>query len=55
MSKKKPNNYVAPLVIAGVTIGFLTAGYKLAFGKKSPDPQVPQSVTKAQAEPADTD
>lgn len=34
MAKKKPNNYAAPLVIAGVTIGFLTAGYKLAFGKK---------------------
>lgn len=32
---KKPNNFLAPAVIAGVTIGFLAAGYQLVFGKKT--------------------
>ncbi len=36
MSYKKPNNRFAPAVIAGVTIGFLVAGYQLVFGSKKP-------------------
>lgn len=35
---KKPNNFLAPAVIAGVTIGFLAAGYQLVFGEKKPKP-----------------
>lgn len=31
MSAKKPNRLFAPLVIAGITIGFLGAAYKFIF------------------------
>lgn len=31
MSAKKPNTLLAPLVIAGITIGFLGAAYKFIF------------------------
>mgnify|MGYP006385736927 CR=1 FL=1 len=30
----KPNNRMAPAVIAGVTIGLLVAGYKFVFANK---------------------
>ena len=32
----KPNNRMAPAVIAGVTIGLLVAGYKFVFANKKP-------------------
>lgn len=28
---KKPNNFFAPLVIAGITVGFLASAYKYIF------------------------
>lgn len=31
MSLKKPNSFLAPLAIAGITIGFLGAAYKFIF------------------------
>lgn len=31
MSKQQPNKIFAPLVIAGVTIGFLASAYKFIF------------------------
>ncbi len=31
MSSKKPNTLLAPLAIAGITIGFLGAAYKFIF------------------------
>ena len=38
MSKKKPNNFIAPIVIAGITVGFLASAYKFVFAKpKSKD------------------
>ena len=33
MSKKKPNNFIAPFVIAGITVGFLASAYKFVFAK----------------------
>ena len=33
MSKKKPNNLIAPIVIAGITVGFLASAYKFVFAK----------------------
>ena len=44
MAQKKPSNRFAPAVIAGVTIGFLIAGYKLVFTKPKDAPsQQPQA------------
>lgn len=31
MSKKAPNKVLAPVVIAGITIGFLASAYKYIF------------------------
>lgn len=31
MSKKAPNKVLAPVVIAGITIGFLVSAYKYIF------------------------
>lgn len=33
---KKPNKIFAPVVIAGVTIGFLASAYKFVFAKPNP-------------------
>ena len=34
MSKKAPNKVLAPIVIAGITIGFLASAYKFIFAAK---------------------
>lgn len=31
MSKSAPNKFIAPVVIAGITIGFLASAYKFIF------------------------
>ena len=33
MSKQAPNKFFAPIVIAGITIGFFVAAYKFVFTK----------------------
>lgn len=33
---KTPNKFLAPVVIAGVTIGFLASAYKFVFAKPEP-------------------
>ncbi|WP_171265999.1 hypothetical protein [Acinetobacter sp. LoGeW2-3] len=33
MNTRKPNKILAPLVIAGITIGFFTAAYRFIFAK----------------------
>ncbi|WP_171530483.1 hypothetical protein [Acinetobacter defluvii] len=33
MSKKQPNKFIAPIVIAGITVGFLASAYKFVFAK----------------------
>lgn len=52
MRSTKPNNRIAPAVIAGVTIGLLVAGYKFVFANKKPklERQDQQDHEKAQQE-----
>lgn len=33
MSKREPNKFLAPIVIAGITVGFLMSAYKFIFAK----------------------
>lgn len=35
MKNKTPNKFFAPIVIAGITIGFLASAYKFIFADKS--------------------
>lgn len=39
MSQKQPNKYLAPIVIAGVTFGFLASAYKFVFAKSKKQPK----------------
>lgn len=42
MSKKAPNKFFAPIVIAGITIGFLASAYQFIFAqKKRKEKQLP--------------
>ena len=51
MSQKKPNKFIAPIVIAGVTVGFLSCSYKFVFAKpKSEDKQKSGQQTTSQSE-----
>ncbi|WP_442768009.1 hypothetical protein [Acinetobacter bohemicus] len=33
MSKKQPNKVIAPIVIAGITVGFFISAYKFVFAQ----------------------
>jgi hypothetical protein len=33
MSKREPNKFLIPIVIAGITVGFLMSAYKFIFAK----------------------
>ena len=51
MSAKKPNTVLAPLVIAGITIGFLGAAYKFIFiDSKSPKKEQNENLVNSKAE-----
>lgn len=43
MSNKAPNKYLAPVVIAGITIGFLASAYQFIFAQKKPVTQQDES------------
>ncbi|AMW79584.1 hypothetical protein AMD27_12270 [Acinetobacter sp. TGL-Y2] len=49
--RKTPNKFLAPVVIAGVTIGFLASAYKFVFTKPKPvkslqdKPRIDQKTT----------
>lgn len=45
MSNRKPNKFLAPVIIAGITVGFLVSAYKFIFAKDQH-----QLSTNAQAE-----
>ena len=60
MPNQKPNKFLAPVIIAGVTIGFLASAYKFIFAtpkqeknseQKSPDSEIHQEQA-AQPEPS---
>ena len=46
MNTKKPNKILAPLVIAGITIGFFTAAYRFIFIKSKEDEQSEQALER---------
>lgn len=48
MSSKKPNTLLAPLAIAGITIGFLGAAYKFIFVDSKRHPHVSKEKTQDQ-------
>jgi len=37
---KKPGRFLAPVVIAGITVGFLASAYKFVFNKSNSSKQV---------------
>ena len=37
MLKKAPNKYFAPIIIAGITVGFFVSAYKFVFAKPKID------------------
>ena len=46
---RKPNNYLAPIVIAGITVGFFVSAYKFVF--KKDEPASSETVEKRNAQP----
>ena len=51
MNAKKPNNLLAPLVIAGITIDFFTAAYRFVFVKSKQDEQAEKELDKKIPDP----
>lgn len=53
---KKTNKYLAPVVIAGVTIGFLASAYKFVFAKpQTAQNNLPQPQQQESLKQQDTD
>lgn len=50
---KKPNRYLAPLVIAGITVGVLAKAYKEIFKKEKDVPQLAAPKDMAESTPSD--
>ena len=50
MNTKKPNKVLAPLVIAGITIGFFTAAYRFIFVNSKQEEQSERELEKKRAE-----
>ena len=46
MNTKKPNKVLAPLVIAGITLGLFTAAYRFVFVKSRQDEQSERELDK---------
>ena len=46
MSKSAPNKFFAPIVIAGITIGFFVAAYKFVFAKPEATAKSTENVEK---------
>ncbi|MEN8399044.1 hypothetical protein [Acinetobacter towneri] len=46
MSKSPPNKFFAPIVIAGITIGFFVAAYKFVFAKPEATAKLTENVEK---------
>lgn len=49
MPPKKPNKFIAPVVIAGITVGFLASAYKFVFAKPKKKSQENEHI-EAQAD-----
>lgn len=51
--KKQPNKFLAPIVIAGVTIGFFASAYKFVFAKpEQTNKQLPETKIDQQKDQA---
>lgn len=50
MSRKAPNKFIAPIVIAGITVGFLASAYKFVFSKPKVE-QKSQVAEKTEEKP----
>lgn len=54
---KKPGRFLAPIVIAGITVGFLASAYKFVFSKSesskqtTAQPQDSQTVSNSSKNP----
>jgi hypothetical protein len=48
MASKPPNRFIAPSVIAGITIGFLVAGYKFVSAGQKNKPTAKQYNDQSQ-------
>ena len=52
MKSKAPNKFFAPVVIAGITIGFFVSAYKFIFAKTpTPNPELPNQSTEKEDTP----
>jgi len=50
VSKRPPNKFIAPIVIAGITAGFFISAYKFVFAKsKQADAQMDHADSTDQA------
>ncbi|WP_171263327.1 hypothetical protein [Acinetobacter sp. ANC 4648] len=49
MTQNKPNKFIAPIVIAGITVGFLASAYKFIVSK--PKSQDKQQITQTEEYP----
>ena len=47
MSKSAPNKFFAPIVIAGITIGFFVAAYKFVFAKPATTDKSTENIEKS--------
>jgi len=45
---KKPSRFLAPIVIAGITVGFLASAYKFVFSKSESSKQTTSQPQDAQ-------
>lgn len=45
---KKPGRFLAPIVIAGITVGFLASAYKFVFSKSENSKQTTSQPQDAQ-------
>ncbi|WP_336012116.1 hypothetical protein [Acinetobacter calcoaceticus] len=45
---KKPGRFLAPIVIAGITVGFLASAYKFVFSKSESSKQATSKPQDAQ-------
>ncbi|WP_171490601.1 hypothetical protein [Acinetobacter suaedae] len=43
---KRPNRVFAPIIIAGITVGFLASAYKFVFAKANNEKQQSRSNTQ---------
>ncbi|NHB57586.1 hypothetical protein G9F32_05970 [Acinetobacter sp. 194] len=52
---KQPNKLLAPIIIAGITVGFLASAYKFVFAKSDPHKKSTQSKSNSTSSAQDDD